>query len=65
MHMVYDASKLGKVYEPRANLAAGAAAVGLVAALGGTLLATLGATHALASSSFPSIIDIVRTILVR
>jgi ABC-type antimicrobial peptide transport system permease subunit len=65
MHMAYDASKLGKVLEPRANLAGGAAAVALVAALGGTLLAALGATHALNSATFPSIIDIVRAILVR
>lgn len=65
MHMVYDASKLGKVLEPRANLAGGAAAVALVAALGGTLLVALGATHSFAGNSFPSIIDIVRALLVR
>lgn len=65
MHMVYEASKLGKVSTPRTDLASGAAAVALIAALGGALLAALGALHPVVGGAFPSLADIVRAIVVR
>ncbi len=43
----------------RIDLASGAAAVGLVAAVGGTLAMALGATHMLSNASMPDIIQIV------
>jgi hypothetical protein len=63
MHMAYDSSKLGEGLAPRVDIRGGAISMALVAAIGGALIAAVGAIGSMTGASFPDVIHVVSAFL--